>query len=82
MPKRRDEDHERAEHQRDDREPGDELAVDDVVAVDRLGEQPRQRPLGALGVDPVEPERDADERDEQRRERDHRHAADLVGARR
>ena len=41
----------REQDQADDRQAGGELAVDDVVAVDRLGEQPRQRPLGALAVD-------------------------------
>ena len=33
------------EHQPDDGQPADELAVDDVVAVDRLGQEPRQRAL-------------------------------------
>ena len=60
--------------------PGRELAVDDVVAVDRLGEQPGQRALAALAVDAVEPERDPDERDEQRRERHGRHPADALRA--
>ena len=45
-------------------EPGDELAVDDLVTVDRLGDQPWQRALGALAVDRVEPEGDAEQRTE------------------
>ena len=44
--------------------PGDELAVDDLVAVDRLGHQPRQRALGPLAVDGVEAEGDAEQRPE------------------
>ena len=46
----------------DDREPGRELAVDHVVAVDRLRQQPRQRALGPLAVDRVEREREAEQR--------------------
>ncbi len=46
----------------DDRHPGRELAVDDVIAVDRLGEQSRQRPLGSLAVDGVEGEGDPEQR--------------------
>ena len=34
--------------------PGGELAVDDIVAIDRLGEQARQGALGSLAVDRVE----------------------------
>ena len=49
----------RRQHEPDDRQAGRELAVDDVVAVDRLGEQARQRPLGALAVDRIEGEREA-----------------------
>ena len=47
------------EHDRDHGEAGGELAVDHVVAVDRLREEPRQRALVALAVDRVEREGDA-----------------------
>ena len=53
--------------QADDRQPGGELAVDHVVAVDRLGEQPRQRALGALAVDRIEGEGEAEQRRDDRR---------------
>ena len=79
-PERRHEDDEGAEHHRDHGDARGELAVDDVVAVDRLGEQPRQRALAALAVDAVEPERDADQRHEQRGEGDRGHAADALRA--
>ena len=49
----------------DDREAGHELAVDDIVAVDGLRHQPRQRPLGPFGADGVEPEGDAQHRPEE-----------------
>ena len=42
--------------------PGDELAVDHVVAVDRLRQEARQRALGSLAVDGVEREGEAEER--------------------
>ena len=44
--------------------PADELAVDDLVAVDRLGDQAGQRALGALAVDRVEAEGDPEQRAE------------------
>ena len=40
----------RAQDERDDRQAGHELAVDDVVAVDRLRQQPRQGAVGALAL--------------------------------
>ena len=58
-------DDDRGQDERDDRQPGDELAVDDVVAVDGLRHQPRQRPLGPLRADGVEAERDAQQRPEE-----------------
>ena len=61
-PERRDHRDDDREDERDDREPGRELAVDHVVAVDRLREQPRQRPLGPLAVDRVEREGEAEQR--------------------
>ena len=61
-PERRDHRDDDDEDERDDREAGRELAVDHVVAVDRLGQQPRQRPLGPLAVDRVEREREAEQR--------------------
>ena len=45
--------------------PGHELAVDHVVAVDRLGDEARERPLRALAVDGVEAECDAEQRAEE-----------------
>ena len=51
-----DEQHHRDQDDADDREAGGELAVDDVVAVDGLGEEARQRALRALAVDRVEGE--------------------------
>ena len=36
---------ERGEHDRDNRETGHELAENHLVAVDRLGEEPWERPL-------------------------------------
>ena len=39
-----------------------ELAVDHVIAVDGLGQEPRQRALGSLAVDGVEGEREAEQR--------------------
>ena len=77
-PERRHEDDEGAEHHGDHGDPRSELAVDDVVAMDRLGEQPRQGALAALAVDAVEAEGDADERDEHRGEGDRGHAADAL----
>ena len=60
--------------------PADELAVDDVVAVDRLGQQARQGSLRALAVDPVEAECDTQQRTEERDERrEWRDLADLTG---
>ena len=47
---------------RDRDEAGGELAVDDVVAVDRLREEARQRALVALAVDGIEGEGDAEQR--------------------
>ena len=46
----------------DDRQAGRELAVDDVVAMDRLREQAREGALVALAVDGVEREPDAEQR--------------------
>ena len=57
-----DERDDRGQDEPDDRQPGGELAVDDVVAVDRLGQQARQRPLGALAVDRVEGEGETQQR--------------------
>ena len=54
---------------RDGGQPGDELAVDHVVAVDGLGQQARQRPLRPLAVDGVEAEGDAQQRAEEADER-------------
>ena len=80
-PERRDDPDDRDEDQADDREAGRELAVDDVIAVDRLGQQARQRPLGALTVDGVEREGEAEQRGdvgEEARDRRQREAvADL-----
>ena len=60
--------------------PGRELAVDDVVAVDRLGEEARQRALGPLAVDRVEgegePEQRRDDGDERVDPEDRRCPAD------
>ena len=42
-----------------------ELAVDDVVAIDRLGEQARQRPLGSFAVDRVEGKGQTEQRRDQ-----------------
>ena len=71
MPERRDDASTTDEHERDDRQPGGELAVDHVVAVDRLRQEPRQRALGPLAVDRVEgegePEQRRDEAEELRR---------------
>ena len=52
----------RDEHEPDHGHAGGELAVDDVVAIDRLGEQARQRALGSLAVDRVEGEGQAEQR--------------------
>ena len=59
---RRDDPDDRDQHEADDRQAGRELAVDHVVAVDRLGQQARQRSLGPLAVDGVEGERQPEER--------------------
>ena len=64
-PETRDDGGDRHEGHRDDAEPGDELPVDDVVAVDRLGQQTGQRPAGSFAVDGIEAEGDADQRDEE-----------------
>ena len=61
-PEARDEADDRDEHQPDDRHARRELAVDDVVAMDRLGQQPRQRALGALAVDRIEGEGQTEQR--------------------
>ena len=55
--------------------PADELAVDDLVAMDRLGDQPRERALGPLAVDRVEAERDPEQRAEDAEELEERRDA-------
>ncbi len=59
-----DDEHHRAKCQRDGAEPGDELAVDHLVAMDRLRHESRQRALRAFAVDGIEAERDAEQRTE------------------
>ena len=61
-----DQEHDHREDQADDREAGDELAVDHVIAVDGLGQQARQGRLGPLAVDRVETEGNAQQRDQKR----------------
>ena len=67
---------------RDDGETGRELAVDDVVAVDRLRQEPRQRAVRPLAVDRVERERETEQRPDERQEPDHGRQRDLVVDRR
>ena len=57
-----DEPDDRQQDEPDDGHAGRELAVDHVIAIDRLGQQAGQRPLGALAVDGVEGERQAEQR--------------------
>ena len=52
----------RHQHDPDDRQTGRELAVDHVVAIDRLGQEAWQRPLGAFAVDGIEREGQAEQR--------------------
>ena len=68
-PEAGDERDDRHQDESDDRHPGRELAVDDVVAVDRLGQEARQGPLRSLAVDGVEREREAEQRRDDRRRR-------------
>ena len=65
---RRDDPDDRDQDEADDRQTGRELAVDHVVAVDRLRQQARQRPLGPLAIDRVERERQPEERRDVREE--------------
>ena len=66
------------QHEPDDREAGHELAVHDVVAVDRLRQEPRQRPLRALAVDRVERERQPEQRRDVGQEPGHRRQGELA----
>ena len=55
----------RPDREGDGRDTGDELAVDHVVAVDRLGHEAGERALRALAADGVEAQRDAEQRAEE-----------------
>ena len=76
---RRDQPDDRDEDDADDRQSGGELAVDDVVAVDRLGEEAGQRPAGPLAVHRVEREGDPEQRRDDPEEPRDRRQRDLVG---
>ncbi len=67
------------EGQADDRQPGYELAVDDVVAMDRLGDQPGQSAPRPLTADRVERVSDPEHREQERHDLDERER-DRVGS--
>ena len=57
-----DDQHQGGQHDADNGEPGDELAVDHIVTMDGLGDETRQRALRSLPTDSVETERDPEDR--------------------